>query len=303
MYELTCSTSAAVNELGKIENILKNVFADPCSSNPCQRGSCTSSNGDFECHCPSGYSGKTCGPLPMDCKDIINRPHLFSNRGDGVYTIMLPRSHTVLRVFCNMTHDSGGWTAFQRRVTNSPDFHRNLAEYKKGFGDINSNFWMGLENLKEIVDLGPTDGKLHGVVVGANDSSLHEQCTYTMRIISLNGAPSFTIETEANTNFSCTGSIVPEANGQVDIDDVSPHVATFATYDRDTTDRCATHQGGGCLIIHTPTLSTNSTRKRFSTSTANRLATSSPPSELYSPPERPRRFQNSILHPNVLAAF
>ncbi|XP_052808058.1 ficolin-2-like [Mya arenaria] len=185
------------------------------------------------------------GPLPMDCKDIINRPHLFSNRGDGVYTIMLPRSHTVLQVFCNMTHDSGGWTAFQRRVTNSPDFHRNLAEYKKGFGDINSNFWMGLENLKEIVDLGPTDGKLHGVVVGANDSSLHEQCTYTMRIISLSGAPSFTIETEANTNFSCTGSIVPEANGQIDIDDVSPHVATFATYDRDTTDSCAAHQGGG----------------------------------------------------------
>ncbi|WAR07435.1 CRUM2-like protein [Mya arenaria] len=86
--------------------------ADPCSSNPCQRGTCTSSNGDFECHCPSGYSGKTCdmGPLPMDCKDIINRPNLFSNRGDGVYTIMLPRSRTLLQVFCDMTYDSGGWT-------------------------------------------------------------------------------------------------------------------------------------------------------------------------------------------------
>ncbi|WAR07424.1 FCN1-like protein [Mya arenaria] len=105
--------------------------ADPCSSNPCQRGSCTSLNGDFECHCPSEYSGQTCdmGPLPTDCKDILNRPYLFSNRGDGVYTIMLPRSRTVLQVFCDMTYDSGGWTVFQRRVTRSPYFNRSMTEY------------------------------------------------------------------------------------------------------------------------------------------------------------------------------
>ncbi|WAR07432.1 FCN1-like protein [Mya arenaria] len=211
--------------------------ADPCSSNPCQRGTCTSSNGDFECHCPSGYSGKTCdmGPLPMDCKDIINRPNLFSNRGDGVYTIMLPRSRTVLQVFCDMTYDSGGWTVFQRRVTSSQYFNRNLAEYEKGFGDINSEFWMG-----------PTDEKYHGVVVSADYSSSLE-CHFLMRIISLSGAPSFTIERESsNGTYSCADNPFTKAyNGQTDVSFLFPPVATFATYDRDTTGGCAAHMGGG----------------------------------------------------------
>ncbi len=46
-----------------------------------------------------------------------------------------------------MATDGGGWIVFQRRVDNSVDFYRNWNEYKKGFGVITSNYWLGLDNL------------------------------------------------------------------------------------------------------------------------------------------------------------
>ncbi|WAR07434.1 FCN1A-like protein, partial [Mya arenaria] len=203
-----------------------------CNMNMCGQAPNISVSGGPTCYSCSNHTTKD------SCTDIQHCPA-------GQVCQLVPKISIATHTY-HFESSCAVHAAFQRRVTNSPDFHRNLAEYKKGFGDINSNFWMGsLENLKEIVDLGPTDGKFHGVVVGANDSTFSEECTFTLRIISLSGAPSFTIEREANATFSCTGSISPQDNGQVDAGFVIPPVATFATYDRDTTDACAAHQGGG----------------------------------------------------------
>jgi angiopoietin 2 len=53
--------------------------------------------------------------------------------------------------------DSLGWMAIQRRVDNAFNFPtRNWTEYKNGFGDPNYSFWLGLEHIHRITNIGPT---------------------------------------------------------------------------------------------------------------------------------------------------
>ena len=53
-------------------------------------------------------------------------------------------------VRCDMATDGGGWIVFQRRVDATIDFYRGWNEYKNGFGDMNGNFWLGLEKLHKL---------------------------------------------------------------------------------------------------------------------------------------------------------
>lgn len=41
----------------------------------------------------------------------------------------------------------GGWTLIQRRVDGSVNFTRNWDDYAFGFGNVNSEYWLGNENL------------------------------------------------------------------------------------------------------------------------------------------------------------
>ena len=51
---------------------------------------------------------------------------------------------------CDMEADRFGWILFQRRVSTSTGFDRGWNEYKSGFGDLNGNFWLGLDKLEKL---------------------------------------------------------------------------------------------------------------------------------------------------------
>ena len=59
-----------------------------------------------------------------------------------------------MQVLCDMITDGGGWILFQRRLDGSVDFYRDWASYKKGFGDLNGEFWLGNDNLHRLTAAG-----------------------------------------------------------------------------------------------------------------------------------------------------
>ena len=51
-------------------------------------------------------------------------------------------------VYCDMNTTTGGWIVIQRNKNNSlVNFNKNWTDYEKGFGDLNTEFWYGLESM------------------------------------------------------------------------------------------------------------------------------------------------------------
>uniref|UniRef100_Q05546-2 Isoform 2 of Tenascin-R n=1 Tax=Rattus norvegicus TaxID=10116 RepID=Q05546-2 len=88
---------------------------------------------------------------PQDCAQHLMNGDTLS----GVYTIFLngELSHK-LQVYCDMTTDGGGWIVFQRRQNGQTDFFRKWADYRVGFGNLEDEFWLGLDNYHRITAQG-----------------------------------------------------------------------------------------------------------------------------------------------------
>ncbi|XP_078356749.1 ryncolin-1-like [Oculina patagonica] len=99
---------------------------------------------------------------PKNCAELYKSGEKIS----GVYTID-PDGSGAFDVFCDQTTAGGGWTVFQKRLDGSVNFYRGWADYKSGFGNLNGEFWLGLEKIHRLtktknrlrVDLEDTTGK------------------------------------------------------------------------------------------------------------------------------------------------
>ncbi|XP_046861544.1 fibrinogen-like protein A [Xenia sp. Carnegie-2017] len=81
-----------------------------------------------------------------DCADLYRK----SIRHNGIYKID-PDGKGYFKVFCDMTSSGGGWTVIQRHIKNgNTDFYLGWAEYKRGFGNLESEFWLGLDKIHRL---------------------------------------------------------------------------------------------------------------------------------------------------------
>ncbi|XP_074612990.1 microfibril-associated glycoprotein 4-like [Acropora palmata] len=87
-------------------------------------------------------------------------------RISAVYTID-PDGLGPFNVFCDQKTAGGGWTVFQKRLDGSVNFYRGWSDYKRGFGNLNGEYWLGLDKIYRLtklkntlrVDLEDTKGK------------------------------------------------------------------------------------------------------------------------------------------------
>lgn len=64
----------------------------------------------------------------------------------GVYPIRFSNGK-IMNVWCDMDTERGGWTVIQRRQDGSVNFTQNWNGYAFGFGNPNSEYWLGNEYL------------------------------------------------------------------------------------------------------------------------------------------------------------
>ncbi|KFD57258.1 hypothetical protein M513_01769 [Trichuris suis] len=80
---------------------------------------------------------------PIDC--LQETPAKFAAYHSGLYLIKPRRSSTTVLVRCDMEDNGGGWTVIQQRINNATSFYKNWTDYKEGFGNLSTNFWLGNE--------------------------------------------------------------------------------------------------------------------------------------------------------------
>ncbi|KAM4664872.1 angiopoietin-related protein 2 isoform 1-T2 [Discoglossus pictus] len=85
---------------------------------------------------------KPSGPW-RDCLQALEDGHDTSS----IYLVKPDNTNRLMQVWCDQRHDPGGWTIIQRRLDGSVNFFRNWETYKQGFGNIDGEYWLGLENI------------------------------------------------------------------------------------------------------------------------------------------------------------
>ncbi|XP_049549432.1 angiopoietin-related protein 1-like [Anopheles darlingi] len=95
------------------------------------------------------------------CKDVPSNV-------SGTYLIGLSNVGVSVpfRVYCEQQAFDGGWIVMQYRYDGSLDFYRGWNEFRDGFGDLNKEFWLGLEKVHQI-----TSGRKHELIVELKDFS------------------------------------------------------------------------------------------------------------------------------------
>ncbi|XP_056144250.1 angiopoietin-related protein 6 [Lampris incognitus] len=85
---------------------------------------------------------KTPGPW-RDCKHVLDSGETTS----GIYLLRPQSANRLLQAWCEQSRAQGGWTVIQRRQDGSVNFFRTWEQYKQGFGNLDGEYWLGLEHL------------------------------------------------------------------------------------------------------------------------------------------------------------
>ena len=92
----------------------------------------------------------------IDCYDAMKQG-VYEN---GVYAIQPINANHAFYVYCDMETDRGGWTVLLKRQDGSMDFYLNWIDYKNGFGNLEGEYWLGLDNMYLLTNLSGVTAQL-----------------------------------------------------------------------------------------------------------------------------------------------
>ncbi|XP_067670612.1 angiopoietin-4-like [Haliotis asinina] len=117
------------------------------AANPCYNGGTYDNSA---CSCVWGFAGTTCERIIRSCREA----YLLGVRGMGFYEIQPFGSPKTYIVYCNCMW-VGTIYAFKRIIPPPPscqpiNYNKTWEEYKSGFGDINCEYFLGLETIYQL---------------------------------------------------------------------------------------------------------------------------------------------------------
>lgn len=130
--------------------------------------------------------------------------------GSSIQDIKVPGINT-FPVLCDSIFADSGWTVILRRLDGSVNFNRNWIEYRRGFGDLHSEFFIGLEKLHRM-----TKWHTHELIIYLKDEDnevRHAQysefridnaaASYALRVLgAYSGNAGDSLSTHINATFS-----------------------------------------------------------------------------------------------------
>ncbi|XP_071172040.1 angiopoietin-related protein 7-like [Mytilus edulis] len=155
----------------------------------------------------------------IDCTDISN------GSSSGVYTMY--HKDGLFDVYCDVNSD-GKWTIIQRRLNGVVDFYRNWQNYKLGFGNVNAEYWLGNDNLHNIlsardyklrIDLEDWNGNTRYVEYGTFFVG-NEATNYVLTIGNYSGNVEDSIVFSGKENCDINGMAFSTWDVDNDVDDV-----------------------------------------------------------------------------------
>ncbi|KAG7317287.1 hypothetical protein KOW79_019585 [Hemibagrus wyckioides] len=148
---------------------------------------------------------KSPGPW-KDCQHVLDSGESIS----GIYLLRPQNSNQLFQAWCDQNRAQGGWTVIQRRLDGSVNFFRNWDQYKQGFGNLDGEYWLGLENLYWLISQASYKLRVHmedwqGRQVFAEYDSFYiepESDWYRLRLGSYQGTAGDSLSWHSNKAFT-----------------------------------------------------------------------------------------------------
>ncbi|XP_046381502.2 microfibril-associated glycoprotein 4-like [Haliotis rufescens] len=201
-------------------------------NSPCQNGG-VRVPGSGNCTCFGGYVGLRCERLMLDCAEGTEWGFLPPDHVAMIHPYGSPKPFLV---FC----EENPWDTRTYIMARSPgtlDFYRDWAAYKGGFGDLDEEFWLGLDNVHYL-----TNSRSQNLIAEVHTKMpsniyLYRQRTYSM----------FTVGAES-TGYVMSFAYNWETAPPHDIGDcLTPMKGKkFSTFDVDNDD----DPGRNCAAVH-----------------------------------------------------